>query len=172
MSKLEILQELIIGDHILNNLRYAFYTMLIRKGNVRTLIDGEEGKREVRNYTLSARRKNVRLSRRKNSKGCKLQIADTKMEKLFKYMVIILTNDRKFDTETRRRDLCLPKSNHRIKKRTILFETKKRVLSSYVISVILYGSECLKIPSMLSKNLETTEKGSIKKCQGYHGWIM
>lgn len=44
-----------------------------------------------------------------------------------------------------------------LRNRNISLETKKRVLHCYVISILLYGSECWTIFSQIKNRLEVTE---------------
>ena len=85
---------------------------------------------------------------RKNSPKCDLKIGDIKIKqvKMLSFLGNMLTEDGKCDTEIQRRIGIAKDAFQKLSKvltnRKMTIKTRKRVLDCYVITNLLYASEC------------------------------
>jgi hypothetical protein len=102
------------------------------------------------------------VSKRKSPR-CELRIGEVIIKQVdkFSYLGSLITEDGEWDVEIKRRIGMAKNTFYKLEKvlrnRKMLMSTKKRVLDSYVMSVLLYGSECWTISPTMKKRLEAVE---------------
>lgn len=97
---------------------------------------------------------------------CDLHVGDTKIKQVrkFRYLGSVMPEDGKSDAEIRRHIGMAKDAFQKLgRDRRSLLVTKKRVLNYYMISVLLYGSECWTVSSKMNKRLKATEVWFYKK---------
>ena len=100
---------------------------------------------------------------RKDSPKCELETGDIKIKqvKKFSYLGSMLTEDGNCDTEIQRRFGIAKGAFQKLSKvltnRTMTIKTRKRVLDCYLMTNLLYASECWTISAHMRSKLEAAE---------------
>ena len=79
----------------------------------------------------------------------------------FNYLGSVITSDGRCDTEIKKR-IGMAKDTFQelekvLRNHKLVMETKKKVLDAYVMSILMYGSECWTISPQMRQRLEATE---------------
>ncbi len=165
LRALEDLKGVHVGGRNVNNLRYADDTVLIAESQAKLqeLLDKVVEESETKGLSINCKKTVCMVVSKKGSPRCDLRIGDASIQQAekFKYLGSVITSDGRCDTEIKKR-IALAKDTFQklekvLKNRTLTIVTKKRVLNSYVLSVLLYGSECWTISSQMRMRLEATE---------------
>ena len=85
---------------------------------------------------------------KKESPRCDLRIGDAHIKQVqkFNYLGSVITSDGRYNTEIKKR-IGMAKDTFQklgkvLRNHKLAMETKKRVLDAYVMSILMYGSEC------------------------------
>ena len=122
-------------------------------------VKGSKGK----GLTIHCKKAECMVVSRKDSPKCDLKIGDIKIKqvKKFSYLGSMLTKDGKCDTEIQRRIGIAKDAFQKLSKvltnRKMTIKTRKRVLDCYVITNLLYASECWTVSAHMRSKLEAAE---------------
>ena len=158
-------QGFIVGGYNFNNARYADDAVLVAgsERKLQQMLDKvvEEGNKM--GMAINCKKTECLVVSKRKSPRCELRIGEVLIKQVdkFSYLGSIITEDGKCDIEIKRRIGMAKDTFNKLEKvlksRKMLMSTKKRVLECYVISVLLYGSECWTISPTMRKRLEAVE---------------
>ncbi|MCH9665805.1 MAG: hypothetical protein K0U41_08180 [Gammaproteobacteria bacterium] len=167
LRELEGMAGFIVGGVNINNLRYADDTVLLAESEeeLQDLLDKVVDESKKKGLTINSKKNKTEcmVVSKGESPRCELKIGDITIQKIkkFNYLGSMITEDGRCDTEIRRRigiaKDSFQKLNKILKDRKLTMGTKIRVLDCYVLSILLYGSECWTISPPMKQKLEAVE---------------
>ena len=153
------------GENI-TNVRYADDTALIADSEkkLQDIVDKIVTESQKLGLSLNVKKTYCMvISKRKETPRCHLKSTGVVIKQVeqFNYLGSMLTSDGRCETEIKRRIGIAKKSfkdlSNILANRKISFDTRKRILKSYVWSVLLYGCETWNISKNMEERLSSVE---------------
>ena len=165
-------EGVIVGGQCINNIRYADDTTLIAKSQeeLQALLNKVVTASNLKGLTLNHKKtKCMVISKEQIGKVCSINIDNNQIEQVdkFNYLGSILTSDGRCDEDIKRR-ISLAKDAFGklsciITNRSLTIDLRKRVINSYVIPILTYGSECWVISEAMKKKIDAVEMWFIRR---------
>ena len=154
-----------IGGQNINNIRYADDIVLISNSedNLQEMLDLIVERSSEVGLSVNLKKTECMIVTKKNLEKMRLSVRGEVVKQVdsFRYLGTIISSDGKCDNEVKARIAIAKQSYSKLEKifrsHEISLTTKKRLLNTYIYSVLLYGSECWTISKTLQKRLEAVE---------------
>ena len=165
LRKLAEMKGVHVGSKNINNFRYADDTALIAESQaqLQELLDRVVNASQEKGLTINCKKTECMVISKKESPRCDLRIRDAHIKQVqkFNYLGSVVTSDDRCNTEIKKRIGMAKDTFQKLEKvlrnHKIAMKTKKRVLDTYVISILMYGSECWTISPQMRQRLEAAE---------------
>jgi len=166
MREIKDIDGIKVNGENINNVRYADDTALIAdsESKLQHIVDRIVSTSDRFGLSLNVKKTFCMvISKKKESPKCHLVVDDQsiKQVKQFSYLGSILTSNGRCDTEIKQRIRMAKKSfrdqMNMLANRKIKLDTRKRILKSYVWSVLLYGCEAWNVSKNMEEKLASLE---------------
>ena len=166
MREIKDIDGIKVNGENISNVRYADDTALIAdsESKLQHIVDRIVSTSDRFGLSLNVKKTFCMvISKKKESPKCHLVVDEQsiKQVKQFSYLGSILTSNGRCDTEIKQRIRMAKKSfrdqMNMLANRKIKLDTRKRILKSYVWSVLLYGCEAWNISKNMEEKLASLE---------------
>src|SRR5688572_5890685 len=165
IRKIDSVEGFIIGGFNMNNTRFADDAILLAasKEKLQELLNKVAEASKRKGLSINIKKTECMVKSKKISPKCELNLDGSKIKQVenFIYLGSLITEDGRCDGEIKRRIAlakdAFQKLENILLNRKLSIEVKKRILDCYVISTLIYGSECWTISAQLEARLNAAE---------------